>query len=228
MIPIKQRLQALAEPDYRVFQAGLLPGVDNLLGVRLPSLRRLARELAREEGAACLSRLTEDSFEETMLQGMVIGCLPDRPETVLPLAASFVPKITNWSLCDSFCSGFKLAARCPGIVWDFVLPYLSSEEEFAARFGVVMLLFYYVDNDHIDRVLELLGTVEQPGYYARMAVAWALSVCYVRFPEKTLAWLEECRLDDFTYNKALQKAVESRCVTPAQRVLLRSKKRKAI
>lgn len=225
MTPVQQQLRALAEPGYRAFASSLLPGVDNLLGVRLPILRRLSRKMASSQGAASLAGLTEDSFEETMLQGMIIGCLPGTPDEVLPLIAAFVPKITNWSLCDSFCSGLKIAARYPDDVWDFLIPYLSAGEEFAARFGVVMLLLYYLDDRHIDRVLALLDTVEQPEYYARMAVAWAVSACYVRYSEKTLAWLDDCRLDAFTCNKALQKAMESRCVTSAQRALLRARKR---
>ena len=188
MTELQARLRALAEPDYQAFASRLLPGVDNLLGVRIPHLRKLARQLAREDWRAALTAMGDGSFEEVLLQGLLIGC-----------------------------------AKEP--VWDFLLPYLGSGREFSVRFAVVMLLFYYLDDAHIDRVLSLLDGVRQPDYYARMAVAWAVSIAYVRFPEKTLAYLKTCSLDDFTYNKALQKAVESRCVGEPARSVLRAMKR---
>ena len=169
-------------------------------------------------------------------RGVMVQCLPGPTAFVPPLVSSglpcerftfegFLPKIDNWSICDSFCSSLKLAAAYPEPVWDCLLPYLGSGREFSVRFAVVMLLFYYLDDAHIDLVLSLLDGVRQPDYYARMAVAWAVSIAYVRFPEKTLAYLKTCSLDDFTYNKALQKAVESRCVGEPARSVLRAMKR---
>ena len=224
-IDIKAELVRLAEPEYAVFSRRLLPGTENVLGVRLPLLRRLARRIAKGDWAAYLDTAGDGSFEEVMLQGMVIGAICAPPQEVLARTAAFVPKIDNWSVCDSFCSGLKLARTHPEPVWEFLQPYFEDPRPFAVRFAVVMLLFYYLDDAHIDRVLSLLDGVRQPDYYARMAVAWAVSIAYVRFPEKTLAYLKTCSLDDFTYNKALQKAVESRCVGEPARSLLRAMKR---
>ena len=224
-IDIKAELVRLAEPEYAVFSRRLLPGTENVLGVRLPLLRRLARRLAKGDWAAYLDTAGDGSFEEVMLQGMVIGAICAPPQEVLARTAAFVPKIDNWSVCDSFCSGLKLARTHPEPVWEFLQPYFEDPRPFTVRFAVVMLLFYYLDDAHIDRVLSLLDGVRQPDYYARMAVAWAVSIAYVRFPEKTLAYLKTCSLDDFTYNKALQKAVESRCVGEPARSLLRAMKR---
>ena len=89
-----------------------------------------------------------------------------------------------------------------------------------------MLLFYYLDDAHIDRVLSLLDGVRQPDYYARMAVAWAVSVCYVKFPQRTHAWLGSCSLDDWTYNKSLQKIIESYRVSDAAKQEIRAMKRR--
>ena len=180
------------------------------------TLRRGAQIPACGAGVPAPARLTFVSRG-----GIHVGCEDER----LRLIAAFLPEIDNWSVCDSFCSSLKLAAAYPEPVWDFLLPYLGSGREFSVRFAVVMLLFYYLDDAHIDRVLSLLDGVRQPDYYARMAVAWAVSIAYVRFPEKTLAYLKTCSLDDFTYNKALQKAVESRCVGEPARSLLRAMKR---
>ena len=142
MTELEARLKALAEPDYQAFASRLLPGVDNLLGVRIPVLRKLARQLAREDWRAALAAMGNGSFEEIMLQGLILGYAKGSPADILPHVAAFVPKIDNWSICDSFCSGLKLAAAYPEPVWDFLQPYLDSDRAFSVRFAVVMLLFY--------------------------------------------------------------------------------------
>ena len=120
MTELQARLRALAEPDYQAFASRLLPGVDNLLGVRIPNLRKLARQLAREDWRAALTAMGDGSFEEVLLQGLLIGCAKGTPAEILPHVAAFVPKIDNWSICDSFCSSLKLAASYPEPIWDFL------------------------------------------------------------------------------------------------------------
>lgn len=218
---ITERLYALREEDYRRFQSTLLPGVEHILGVRLPHLRALAKKIARQpDWRELLAGIPRESFEQTMLQGMVIGCLQAPPKELLALAADFVPNISNWSLCDSFCSGFKLAVTHPADVWAFILPYFEDTREYHVRFGVVMLLFYFLTDEYLERSLTLLGCCRHEGYYAKMAVAWAVSIAYVRFPARVYEYLAHCPLDDFTYNKALQKITESRCVSAEQKALI--------
>ena len=122
----------------------------------------------------------------------------------------FLPRIDNWSVCDSFCSTLKIAGRHRAQLWPFVTGCLRSGEEYTARFGAVMLLDYYVDREYLGEALAELEQVDQDSYYVKMAVAWALSMFYLEFPKETEAFLEACRLDDFTYNKTLQKICESR------------------
>ena len=223
---IRARLDSLAEPDFQAFTSRLMPGVENVLGVRLPALRRLARELAQGNFSAYLQAARDDSYEETMLQGMVIGYAPGNPEALLPFVSPFVEKLDNWSTCDSFCVGLKMARSHPGLLWDFILPYLSSPAVFPCRFGIVMLLWYYIDAHHIDQVLTLLASVEHEAYYVRMAVAWAISMCYVAFPLQTETLLISDALDDFIHAKSLQKIMESRQISPQAKARIRAMKRK--
>lgn len=225
---IKEQLIAMAEPEFQKFSSQLLPGTNNILGVRLPKLRKLAKKIAREDGTDFLKKCAEDSFEEVMLQGMVIGYLKISLEEILSLTEVFVPKIDNWSVCDSFCSGLKVARAYPEKVWLFLQPYLKKEEEYQLRFGIVMLIFYYIDKEHIKKVLELLDSVKHKGYYVKMAAAWAVSICYVKFPEITLEYLKNNTLDEFTYNKALQKIIESHCVNKEEKDVIRQMKRKGL
>lgn len=224
---IRERLLALAEPQFQTFSSRLLPGTENVLGVRLPKLRKLAGEIAKGDWRTFLAQARDDSFEEIMLQGMVIGYAQTELPELLRYIADFVPKIDNWSVCDSFCSGLKLAREAPEAVWVFLQPYLHSEQEFEARFGAVMLLFYYIDATHISNVLSLLDQIPAQGYYARMAVAWAVSICFVHFPAHTMGYLKTGNsLDDVTFNRALQKIIDSRCVDAEAKACVRRMKRK--
>ncbi|GAA3404776.1 DNA alkylation repair protein [Paenibacillus hodogayensis] len=223
---IKRQLAELADEEYRRFSAALIPNIDNVLGVRLPQLRKLAKQLVKEDWRAYVRQEGNDSFEETMLEGMIIGYIKTDTEEWLRLIADFVPKIDNWSVCDSFCTGLKVAASDKERVWAFLQPYLASPREYDIRFGVVMLLMYYIEPDYIVEVLRLLDGIRHDGYYAKMAVAWALSICFVKLPGPTLAYLEgRPALDDFTYNKALQKMTESLQVDPQTKQRLRAMKR---
>ena len=223
---IRQKLLELADEDYQKFSAGLLPNTDNLIGVRLPLLRKLARKIAQGDWRRYMATAGSEYFEEIMLQGMVIGYVRTDIEEILSYVADFIPKIDNWSVCDSFCTGLKFTNDYKERVWRFLQPYLSSKQEYEIRFGVVMLLKFYIEDEYIDRVLRLLDNVEHEGYYAKMAVAWAVSICYVKLPQPTMVYLKNNTLDDFTYNKALQKITESYQVDKETKDLIRSMKRK--
>jgi len=207
---IKAQLLELAEPSYQEFSSRLLPGITNILGVRLPILRKIAKQIAKENWREFLKQNDEVYFEEMMLKGMVIGYIKDASVSeIMQDIKNFVPKIDNWSVCDSFCSGLKITKKHQQQFWPMITSYLSSENEFEVRFAIVMMLTYYVDNRYISDVLNHLENVAHSGYYVRMAIAWAISVCYVQYPNLTLSYLKQSQLDTFTYNKALQKIYES-------------------
>ena len=230
---IRKRLLALAEPEYQVFSASLLPGTGNILGVRLPKLRKLAKQLAAEDWKGCADSLAQKKeeafFEEIMLKGFVIGYAHSLGKAelseILSETEAFLPLIDNWSVCDSFCSTLKIAKEYPQEIWKFIQPYFQSEREFSVRFAAVMSLDYFIDEKYIEKLYSAYDSVRHPGYYAKMAVAWAVSMCYVRFPRKTEAYLAACALDDFTCNRAIQKTIESRCVDAQRKEHLRSLKR---
>ncbi len=222
---IRQQLEEMAEEKYRIFSASLTPGKENILGVRLPLLKKMAAKLVKGDWRAYLATASEDTMEEVMLQGMVIGLCKANLEEVLKLAADFIPKIDCWAVCDSFCNGLKITKTHKGPVWDFIQPYLCSDREYEIRFGVVMLL-YYLEPEYAPAAFAHFDRIRQEGYYVKMAVAWVLSMYYVRLPELTLAYLKENRLDDFTYNKALQKITESLSVDQATKQMIRGMKRK--
>lgn len=223
---IKEQLSLQREPDFQKFTARLLPGVEHILGVRLPVLRKMAKQLARGDWRTYLQTACDDSYEEIMLQGMVLGYAKGNLLEKEPFLRSFLPKIDNWSVCDSACSTLKLAKTQPEEFWHFLSEYLHSPREYEVRFVLVQMLDYYVNEDYLARVLEAIDHVDLKFYYVQMAQAWAISICYREFPEQTLPFLKENHLDDFTHNKALQKITESLKVPKEEKAYIRTLKRK--
>ena len=220
---IYTQLTQWAEPAYRQFACSLLPGVEDVLGVRLPRLRALARQIARQPDVdVFLAQARDTSLEERMLHGMVIGALPVPLAEQLPAIAAFIPRIDNWSVCDSFCSSLKATRQDPSLMWTFLQPYLSDPAPYSRRFAVVMLLQYYIDAAHLDEVLSRLNDVPTTEPTVRLAVAWAVSVCFAKYPERTMAFLLDNQLDAPTYRKALQKILESRRVSAADKAAIRA------
>lgn len=223
---IRCELISLSEEPYARFPASLTPGATGILGVRLPHLRKIAKRLARSNWRDYLDATGKHHFEEHMLHGMLIGAISADIETVLSYTAAFIPLIDNWSVCDSFCASLTCARRHRQRVWDFLQPCLASGREYELRFGIVMLLDHYLDDEYISRVLHTLEGVRHEAYYVRMGVAWALSMAFVRYPELTLPLLQNGNLDKTTHNKTIQKIVESLRVPDDTKHFIRTLKRK--
>lgn len=221
---IRQNLINLVDEKYKKFHSNLCPGVENILGVRLPLLREIAKNLSKEQDYHIYLNNNAKYYEEIMIEGLIIGYLKIDNESRFKYIKDFVPKINNWAICDSFCNNLKFTKKNLNEVWDFILPYASSENEFDVRFAVVMMLNFYIVEDYIDQVLIILNNIHHDGYYVKMAVAWAVSFAYIHFPEKTLIFLKNNDLDNFTYNKSLQKIIESNRVSKEDKDMIRNMK----
>ena len=223
---IRQELEKIAEENYRIFTAKLIPNIDNLLGVRLPKLRKIAKKIVQLDYEYYLAMDNHLYFEEVMLQGMIIG------EIKLPwtersrYVKQFISKIDNWSVCDSFCCGLKFEVSEKELVWQFLQPYFASDKPYDIRFAVVMLLFYFVDDEYAQKAFTLFDQIKNDDYYVKMAVAWAISIYFRELPTLTMSYLQKNQLDDWIYNKALQKITESLKVDSSTKIIIRSMKRK--
>lgn len=227
VLKVQQRLQQMAEPEYQKFSAALTPGEQHMLGVRIPHLRKLASEIAEDNWQEYLS-FEPYYFEERMLQGILIGRIHVSPEERLQYIANFIPRINNWSVCDSFCSGLKFAQKNQSLVWNFLQPYLQSEREFPIRFAVIMMMDYYLNETYIDLVLKLLDAIQYDAYYVKMAVAWALATALAKQPEPTWAYFQCHHLDTDTWRKTIQKCLESRRIPEEQKAVLKELRRQLV
>ena len=211
------RLHALAEPDYRAFSQKLLPHTENILGVRLPLLHALAKEIIRKDPAAFLFVPCGKYFEEQMVRGFVIARMKLPAEEKCSLIRKFLPLIDNWSVCDSFCAALKDAGTEQPVYLPLIEECLTSKDCFTVRFGLVMLTDWYLTDRFIDLSLERFFSFTHPDYYAKMAAAWGISAAFVRYPDKTAGYLRTGGLDPFTHNTAIRKICESRQVSKEQK-----------
>lgn len=247
---IRDNLITMSEADYQKFSAALIPGIENMLGIRLPQLRKLAKEIAKSDWKDALEE--EDVyFEERMLRGMVLSYVSQDMDEMLPLITEYISLVDNWSVCDSVFMGMTIFQRDRERTWDYIQPYLQSDKEFEIRVAVIIMMQHLLkcnadgkrisrmravamenlSNDreekglYLDRVLSAADSVNTTAYYASMADSWLIAEAFCCFPYHTYLFLKANHLDDTTYNKAIQKIVESRIPSDEVKNLLRSMKR---
>lgn len=220
---ITQQLIRLAQGNetYAAFNKRIVNTKMPVIGVRVPDLRRLARELAPDMSAADISKLLtakNESFDYVLLCGLLIthARLDDR--MAIDLTKQYLSHVDSWAHIDIFVEKKRCFA---GEVWrDFALECLQSEAEFTVRYGVVSLMTNFLDEAHIDQVFAALRNVRHDGYYVKMALAWLYATAAVNFFELMLAEIENGHIDAWTRNKAYQKMRESRRFTPEQQAII--------
>ena len=223
---IEKELFELQDKKYQEFQKKLCPGTESIIGIRVPILRNYAKDLLKKYNFKEIMECVKDNYyEEIMLQGMLIGGAKENFDVIIKYIEEFIPKIDNWAVCDTFCTGLKITKKHKEEMWLFVQKYLKSKKEFEVRFGVVMILGYFIDEEHLEDNFKLFNSIKIDKYYVQMAVAWAISICLIRYYDRTVTYLqEEAELDNFTYNKSIQKATESYRITDEQKKFLRKLK----
>jgi len=212
---------AQGNESYAAFNKRIVNTEMPVIGVRVPDLRRLARELAPDMGAADISKLLtarNESFDYVLLCGLLITHARLDDQTAIDLTKQYLPYVDSWAHIDTFVE--KKRRFAGDIWWDFALECLQNETEFAVRYGVVSLMTNFLDEAHIDQVFAALRNVKHDGYYVKMALAWLYATAAVNFFELTLAELENVHIDAWTRNKAYQKMRESRRFTPEQQAII--------
>lgn len=220
---IRQTLFSLGEDDYKRFMSSLLPNIhpDTIIGVRLPVLRKIAKRIARGDYLAYLDTCKRDYYEEKMIEGFVIGMADMTFDERCGCIARFVSCIDNWGICDSFCACLKFARENREEVWKQIMPYFVSHHPYEVRFAVVMAIFYFASEEYIDDFFERISLITADDYYVKMAIAWAISVCYVECPARTKEYLMHCDKTSWIYRKALTKIIESKRVSDIDKAWIR-------
>lgn len=217
-------LKENSEAKFAQFSAPLIPGA-KVLGVRLPVLRKFAAKLAKENWQDFFLNGPEEYTEHIMLKGFLLSHIKDI-DLLLKYLKLYIPKIDNWAVCDSPLSSLKLIKKHRSLVWDFIRPYIKDEREFYARSAACLMMYFFIEREYIALVLKSLESIKAEGYYSRMGVAWALSMCYIKFPQETEALLKRNTLDIFTHNKTISKIKDSFRVSKADKLRLEGLKRR--
>lgn len=217
------KLQQEAEEKYQKFSAKLVPSNIKLLGVRIPKLRQLAKQMLKENKAEEYLSLSVEELEyqeETMLYSLLLAQNKDAHK--IERIKNFVPHINSWAVCDIFCSCLKDAKKQQQIYWDSFKIYTQSSKEYEIRFFYVLALSYFINDEYLEKIFSLVQQQKYVGFYDKMAVAWLLSMMYVKYPENTEKFLLNTPLDEFVFRKSISKICDSYQVTKEAKIHLRT------
>lgn len=214
---LREELFNLQDLKYRDFHSALVPNIDKeqIIGVRLPELRKIGK------------KLTDNNFdwhyyEEIMLHGFYIGYAKLSYEERISLLTEFIPYINNWAVCDCVSSTLKFVNKNKESFLEFLKPYMNSEKEYELRFAIVMLMDYYLDDECLQFTVDYLAKIKSDYYYVNMAVAWALSVAFVKKSSSVLPLIENYILPPFVHNKTISKICDSYRVDKTTKEILKT------
>ena len=221
---IKQELFAKQDTIYRDFQSKLIPTLKagSMIGVRTPELRKMAGQLARREDIALfLEVLPHAYFEENQLHAFIISGRKDFSQCITELTR-FLPFMDNWATCDQLSP--KIFKKHRPELLPYIREWIASDQTYTIRFGIGMLMEHFLDDDFDLRYPEMVAAVRSEEYYINMMTAWYFATALAKQYEAVLPFLENVKLDPWTHNKAIQKAMESLRITPEQKAYLKSLK----
>ena len=226
IIDIREKLNNLSNLKFKQFSSVIVKNKHDMLGVKIPMVRTIAKEIAKTNAIEFLNNNPMQFYEEVLLQGFVIGYSKISNDEKFNYLKLFIPKVSDWSECDSVVSTLKFFQNDLNKTFKFLLSYFNSENEFEKRFAIVSLMTYFLNGDYFLKVLKMLLSTKSNYYYVDMAVAWAISVCFVKNYNQTLMLFKNCKLSNFVFNKTIQKCLESFRLANNQKEELKSLKRK--
>lgn len=221
---IQDRLLALQDQTYGDFQSKLLPGIsrDRVIGIRMPAMRKLAKEFAKEEEAdRFLRQLPHTHYDENVLHALLLMEIKNYEECMKAVEA-FLPYIDNWAVCD--CLSPKVFQKHKKELLEKIRIWIASGHSYTCRFGMGMLMRWFLDEDFKPEYLRLPASIRSDEYYVNMMTAWFFATALAKQWDATIPYFEKPHLDRWTHNKAIQKARESYRITPQQKEYLKTLK----
>ncbi len=208
-LKLQKKLITLKDEKYAIFQSKLGLENANIMGVRIPILRKIAKEISRENYQEYIEECKYIFFEETLIVGMIIGYINVEINKRLEMLDMYITKMDNWAITDSSISTYKFTKNSMIEMWNYIEKRLKIEYEYNLRFCIVMYKTYFLNDIYIDKVLENIIKIKSNKYYVQMANAWCLSEAYLKYPQKVEEIIKNRKLDEFTHNKTLQKIFDS-------------------
>lgn len=201
-------LISLKDDKYRDFNSKLITTKYKMLGIRMPILRKIAKEISKGDYASFLKVSINNYFEEVMIKGFVIASIKD-VEELNDYFYSYLDLIDNWAINDSFCNSLKIVSKNKEYFWSVVENLVYSNKEYYIRVGLIILLNYYVEEYYLDKIFLMLDSIKNDLYYVNMAEAWLLCEIFTKYSDITMLYLEHNKLNKFTINKTISKIRDS-------------------
>lgn len=223
---VLEELKKLHDDGYREFQAKLIPNIDGdtIIGVRTPDLRTLAKEYSkRDDISIFLNNLPHKYFEENQLHSFILSVMKDM-DTCVKLVDEFLPYVDNWATCDQLSP--KIFKKNKATLLEYIDKWLKSDQIYVKRFAIGMLMEHFLNEDFKTSYLTKVAKIRSSEYYLNMMIAWYFATALAKQYDATLPFIEKQKLDKWTHNKTIQKAVESYRITPEQKAYLKTLKRK--
>lgn len=219
-------LEQMAEPKYKEFNQKIVKGKMDMLGVRMPVLRKIAKEIVKGNYMEFIRTCIPMYYEELLLLGTVIGTSNMEYDSFKVEMNDFVKRLESWAACDTFCSSIKNQVKQnKEAFWNDMTLYLHSKNVWVVRVALVIMLQYYLEEDYIKKVFKRCENIQSKFYYVNVAQAWLIAEAYIKCKEQTKLYLNKCTLDKWTFNKAIQKICESNRVTAEEKEELKKLKK---
>jgi len=219
------RLFEFQDIEYGNFQANLAPTIkrEDIIGVRVPNIRMLAKKLIKDSQINdFLNELPHKYYDENMLHSAILSLYKDYDECIFRID-QFLPFVDNWAVCDTLLP--KIFTKQKSTLLEKASEWMSTEKEFTVRYGIGIIMRYYLDDDFEVEYLNKPASITSDKYYINMMNAWLFATALAKQWESTIGFIEDNRLDRWVHNKTIQKAKESFRITPEQKVYLNSLKR---
>lgn len=221
---VRQELFELQDLKYRDFHAKLIPTMEKekIIGVRTPALRGFAKKFGKtEESKLFIKKLPHQYYEENNLHGLLIEQIKDYDECLVELKR-FLPYIDNWATCDLL--ALRLVKKHLDVFIKEIYKFMESEHTYIIRFGISMLMKYYLEDEFEIEYPDKVADIRSEEYYVNMMRAWYFATALAKQYEQIIPFIEKKRLDVWTHNKTIQKAIESYRITDEQKTYLRTLK----
>lgn len=212
-------LKTLQDIKYMKFSRKLTYSKYQIIGIKLPNLREIAKEILKGNFRSYLEVSQNNYLEETFIEGILISKLPK--EEFLNVIDNFILKIDDWSICDTFCSNLKFIKKDLDFYFNYFKKYLNTNKEFSIRTTLIIYKCYYIKDKYIDEIIKLITNITSNDYYVLMGISWLLQEIYLHYPKKVIKILQEKKLNKFIINKTISKICDSYRVTKEDKELIK-------
>lgn len=217
-------LKTKQDLKYQEFHSKIISS-NNLIGIKTEELKKIAKEISKGDYKSFIKNNNSPLYEPIMIEGFIYSYLKIPFQELIEYLNNYLPKLNCWAHVDLLISNLKTFEKNQELGFKYAKKLIHSKNNWIKRTGIIILLNYYLHDIYIDKTLEIVSKIKTNDYYVKMAVAWLISVSYIKYKEKTLIYLVNLE-DNFIYNKTLSKIVDSKRISDKEKKFIKSLKRK--